>query len=87
MDLNNTPQKMLSKSPMIKRNSNNDAIMKRNEDTKNHRTVSPIKGRGSIVNKYAMTVKQNNRDNKFNYNTEFREINTSPLLIRVYIIL
>jgi hypothetical protein len=84
IDLNNTPEKILSKGPIIKRNIKNDKIMKMNENIKNIRSVSPIKVKGTKFNKHTYTVKHNNRDNKFSYNTELREINTSPLLIKVF---
>jgi hypothetical protein len=79
MNFDSTPVK--SKSPMIKRSRNNE-MMRKSEELKN-KTVSPIKVRRLVDHKNVMTVKQNNKENNFFYNSEFKEINTSPLLINV----
>jgi hypothetical protein len=86
-NVRNTPKKdYYSKSPILKRNSNNDSIMKIYEDLKNNQSISPTKrnnAKSSYEFKSNFTIKQNFTENKFKHQTEFREISTSPLLIKV----
>ena len=89
-----------SKSPGNDRNSiTKNSLLKRYEELKN-RNISSSQNRGVIklgesqnnprgtvtfTNNVKKEDNKINRDNKFNNNLDFREMNTSPLLIRVHI--
>jgi hypothetical protein len=83
-----------SKSPLKEHNFKNESLLKRYEELKN-RSVSPLTVgsigqniRGGVVklgeSKISSITKQSDRENKFANNPDFRELNTSPLMIRVY---
>lgn len=90
--LDSTPKKYnYSKSPIIQRIKNDNNIIKRDDEIKNNRTVSPMKNvnRKSFDlnmsnDRKIVTVKELPLDNKFVYGNNFREINTSSLLITVF---
>ena len=73
----------ISKSPL--KSNRNESLLKRYEELKK-RSVSPLTiGKSVIVveSKVNSAKVNNDRENKFNNNPDFREMNTSPLMIRV----
>ncbi len=86
-----TGRKSLSKSPLKEKNppTITESLLKRYEELKK-RSVSPLtigqNNRGVIKigeSKINNIIKSNERDNKFTGAPDFREMNTSPLVIRV----
>jgi hypothetical protein len=82
-----SPIPSFSKSPLKVKNTKNESLLKRYEELKN-RSISPITiGKGVIKigeSKVSVGVsKITDKENKFTSNANFKEMNTSPLVLRV----
>jgi hypothetical protein len=84
-----TSRQNISKSPLKEKISKTESLLKRYEELKN-RSISPLTvGQRGVIKvgetKINNASRPSERDNKFTNNPAFREMNTSPLVIRVSI--